>query len=281
MKGWIKLHRKIKNHWLWDDPEKLKRWITILLEVNYTEGKMPLGNKIIDVKRGSSTNSIRTWSALFKCGSKATTNFFDLLESDGMITRKTLGKGKHSTTLISITNYEEYQTDKETLTHTLTTTLTDKQEKHKRPTIEEDKKDNNVKEMNENKSLLSEIEISDVPANLQDYFKIAVTFQKLFIKNLKEKEAPTINQERARFNTYVTPIRLMIENDNITMNQIEMAYEFLQSKESEFWKSNILSTKKLREKIDQLIFQKNSSRMVNGLSKPMDEKVRTKIARYD
>jgi len=281
MKGWIKLHRKIKNHWLWDDPEKLKRWIAILLEVNYTEGKMLLGNKLIDIKRGSSTNSIRTWSALFKCGSKATTNFFDLLESDGMLTRKTLGKGKHSTTLISITNYEEYQTDKETLTHTLTTTLTDKQEKHKRTTIEEDKKDNNVKEMNKNKSLLSEIEISDVPPNLQDYFIIAVSFQKLFIKNLKEREAPTRTQELARFNTYVAPIRLMIENDNITRDQIKTAYDFLQSKDSEFWKSNILSTKKLREKIGQLISQKNTPKRGYGISKPMDEKVRIKIAQYD
>ncbi len=279
MKGWIKLHRKIKNHWLWDDPEKLKRWITILLEVNYTEAKMLLGNNLIEVKRGSSTNSIRTWSALFKCGSKATTNFFDLLESDGMISRKTLGKGKHSTTLISITNYEEYQTEKETLVDTITSTLTHTQEKLKQPTIEEVKKDNNVKEIS--KSLLSEIDISDVPPDLQDYFKIALSFQKLFIKNLKVREAPTRNQELARFNNYVTPIRLMIENDNITRDQIKLAYDFLQSKEGEFWKSNILSTKKLREKIDQLISQKNTPKRGYGISKPMDEKVRTKIAQYD
>lgn len=279
MKGWIKLHRKIKNHWLWDDPEKFKRWITILMEVNYTEGKMPLGNRLINVKRGSSTNSIRTWSALFKCSSKATTNFFDLLESDGMITRKTLGKGKHSTTLINITNYEEYQTEKETLADTLTTTLTHTQEKLKQPTIEEVKKDNNVKEIK--KSLLSEISISDVPPNLQDYFKIALSFQKLFIKNLKDREAPTRIQEMARFNNYVTPIRLMIENDDITRDQINLAYDFLQSKEGEFWKSNILSTKKLREKIDQLISQKNTPKRGYKISKPMDEKVRIKIAQYD
>jgi hypothetical protein len=122
MRGWIRLHRKIKNHWLWQDPEKFQRWITMLLEVNYSEGKMPLGNQLITVKRGSSTNSLRTWSDLFGCGTKATANFFELLESDGMITRKVLGKGKHSTTLINITNYEDYQTSEETLTDTLTAT---------------------------------------------------------------------------------------------------------------------------------------------------------------
>lgn len=123
MKGWIKLHRKIKDHWLWGDPTRFQRWIIMLLEVNYTEGKMTLGNRLITVKRGGSANSLRTWSDLFGCGTKATTNFFELLESDGMITRKTLGKGKHSTTLINVTNYEEYQTGEETLTDTLTTTL--------------------------------------------------------------------------------------------------------------------------------------------------------------
>lgn len=141
MKGWIKVHRIIKDHWIWEDPIKFQRWITLLIDVNYTEGKMVLGNKLIKVKRGSSAKSLRTWSNLFRCGTKATLNFFELLENEGMITRSVIGKGKHSTTLINITNYEEYQTGEETLTNTLTNTQT-RREQH---TIEESKKEKIVK----------------------------------------------------------------------------------------------------------------------------------------
>lgn len=141
MRGWFKVPRDIKNHWIWEDPIKLKKWITILMEVNYIEGKIPLGNKIVQVKRGSSAKSIRTWSNLFNCGTKATTNFFELLEDEGMITRSVIGKGKHSTTLINITNYEEYQAGEETLGNTLTSTQTQR-EQH---TIEESNKENIVK----------------------------------------------------------------------------------------------------------------------------------------
>lgn len=127
MKGWIKLHRQVRDHWTWKDPVKFQWWLIMLLEVNFTPGKMMLGNQLVKVERGSSTNSLRRWAELFGCGTKATTNFFDLLESDEMISRKTLGKGKHSTTLINITNYEQFQTSEETLANT----LTDTQRKHK------------------------------------------------------------------------------------------------------------------------------------------------------
>lgn len=113
----------------------------------------------------------------------------------------------------------------------------------------------NIKDINNNINniLLSEIEISDVPVNLQDYFKIAVEFQKVFIKNLEDKNIPTTNQKKAKFNNYVTPIRLMIQNKECSIQDLRDVWEYLHSPKSEFWKENILSTSKLREKIVKLI----------------------------
>ena len=123
-----------------------------------------------------------------------------------------------------------------------------------------------------NKFLLSEIKISDgdeflifgdfkTKINEKElmYFKTAVSFQKLFIKNLREKDSVTIIQENAKFSNYVTPIRLMFEADKVTTDQISQAYEYLGSIQGEFWKSNILSTSKLREKIQVLIANKNTA----------------------
>ena len=122
-----------------------------------------------------------------------------------------------------------------------------------------------------NNFFLSEIKISDdsnffiideekIEASEKDiiYFKTAVWFQKLFIKNLKEKNAPTSNQEKATFKKYVIPIRLMFEKDNVTQKQFKEAYEYLDSLEGEFWKKNVLSTTALRDKISQLLIQKNT-----------------------
>jgi hypothetical protein len=113
-KGWISLYRSIKNHWVWSDAEKLKWWLTILFEVNHANGKVAIGYNVIECNRGQSLKSIRTWSELFGCGTKATTSFFDMLEKDGMVKRETIGKGKHSTTLLTVCNYDTYQNGKGT-----------------------------------------------------------------------------------------------------------------------------------------------------------------------
>jgi hypothetical protein len=106
-----------------------------------------------------------------------------------------------------------------------------------------------------NNKLLSEIEISDVEVSLQTYFIVAKNFQELFIRNLREKSISTVTQERAKFKNYVNPIRLMIENNECTLQDLRDVWSYLSSSKSEFWKKNILSTSKLREQIVKLIFE--------------------------
>ena len=107
--GWIKIYRSIKNHWIYQNDKYFKWWITLLIEVNHSGNKIILGYDIIDIKKGQSAKSIRTWALLFNCGTKQVTNFFIMLEKDKMLKREILGKGKQSTTLITIDNYTQYQ----------------------------------------------------------------------------------------------------------------------------------------------------------------------------
>jgi hypothetical protein len=108
---------------------------------------------------------------------------------------------------------------------------------------------------NINDKLLSEIEISDVEDNLKKYFEIAKNFQELFIRNLTDKSISAVTQKNAKFKNYVTPIRLMIENNECTLQDLRDVWSYLSSPKSEFWKKNILSTTKLREQIVKLIFE--------------------------
>jgi len=110
-----------------------------------------------------------------------------------------------------------------------------------------------------NKELLSEIEISDVPKDEIEYVEIAKAYQQLFIKNIKEHGGSYTHQQNAKYKAYVNPIRLMMQNDNVTKEQLQKVWKYLSSPKGNFWKSNILSTKKLREKFSQLIIQSNQS----------------------
>jgi CRISPR/Cas system CSM-associated protein Csm2 small subunit len=106
-----------------------------------------------------------------------------------------------------------------------------------------------------NKSLLSEVKTSDVPEDLKTYHKIALEFQKLFIKNQTDRSVKPTHQLRATFKNYVDPIRLILQQDEATTDDLRDIYDFLNSNEGTFWKENILSTCKLREKLPTLLMQ--------------------------
>jgi len=143
--GWIKLHRSIKNHWLFNNDKFFKWWVILLIEVNHKDNKIQLGYNLHEIKRGQSAKSLRSWAKLFNSEVKQVVKFFDLLESDNMIKREILGKGKQSTTLINIENYSTYQGSSETQETTQRTTREPRNEPRERGTNNNDNKDNNVK----------------------------------------------------------------------------------------------------------------------------------------
>lgn len=122
--------------------------------------------------------------------------------------------------------------------------------------------------------LLSEIKISDLESSEVEYFEIAKAFNQLFIKNLEEKNAPTASQTKAKYKAFVDPIRLMMVNDGVTKTQLTTVFRFLGSPEGDFWKPIILSTKKLREKFEQLTLK--SQTQPNG--KQQDNRTNQQIA---
>lgn len=105
MNGWIKLHRKIKDHWLWQDAEKLKWWVSILMEVNHEGRKVLIKGKLFDCERGQSLKSLDTWAKEWRTTKKTVRSFFILLQQDGMLTISSVTVS----TRITVCNYESYQ----------------------------------------------------------------------------------------------------------------------------------------------------------------------------
>jgi len=127
--------------------------------------------------------------------------------------------------------------------------------------------DKNRKEID--KTLLSEIKISDdnkflIAKGFQipqteislKHFTIAEKFRQVFIKNLKAKGSPTTHQEKATYKAYVSEIRLMLENDGVTMQNLLDAYNYLNSDDELFWKNTILSASTLRKNISKVLISK-------------------------
>jgi len=59
MRGWIKLHRKIQEHWLYQEKRKFSRfeaWIDLLMMMNHEDSKVILGNEIIERKTRTTNN---------------------------------------------------------------------------------------------------------------------------------------------------------------------------------------------------------------------------------
>lgn len=144
-KGWISLHRRIRDHWLWQDKpfDKRSAWIDLLMEVNHKDNKFLLGNELVEVPRGSTITSIRQLCDRWQWSNTKVTTFLKLLKEDGMIDFKSDKKK----TVITVVNYNSYQISNDTEAS---------QERHESDT-ETSQKHTNNNDNNENNLLLLSI----------------------------------------------------------------------------------------------------------------------------
>ncbi|HHZ9702701.1 TPA: DnaD domain protein [Staphylococcus aureus] len=153
------MDRSIQNHWLFKEKRtfsKFEAWIYLLMEANHSKAKVPIGNQIVTVERGQRLTSILTLSDLFNWSRFKVKTFLDLLESDGMLEVKTTSKY----TLITIVNYDFYQSEQGRNQHQNDIKPTSKQhqsninptsKQHQTNTNNNDNKDNNEKNVNNEK----------------------------------------------------------------------------------------------------------------------------------
>ena len=114
--GWIRIHRQITDCWVWDDDEpytKAQAWIYLLMIVNHTAVKTYFDGDVITVNAGQRITSIRKLADKFRWSRSKVTHFLSLLEQDNMVKVESDTKK----TLITVINYEKYQSDKPPKSH--------------------------------------------------------------------------------------------------------------------------------------------------------------------
>ena len=277
MSGWIKIHRDINQHWIWQDSNYLKWWLDILLEVNHTECEIVIKGTILKCGRGEKLYSLDTWANRWNTNKSKVNRFLKMLEKQNMISLK----NETHTTRLKVCKYEDYQEQ---------SIKSETQVKHKRNTNETQVKSiQEEKEYKEEYSLvgssqtptkrdskkdlfktkLGEVDYDSLDEKQKKYFKIAVGFNKLFketkiklgINNFKD-------QEEATYGGYVEPIRLAIEKDNWTEEDFRTIFAFL--RKDEFWSTVVFSTSKLREKMKDMMPKAKSSKLIKKQVLPKD-----------
>lgn len=231
--GFIQLHRRIQDHWLYQEKRtfsKFEAWIDMLMMANHKDNKFLLGNELVEVKRGEFITSELKLMDRWKWGKSKTRNFLSLLENDEMIVKKSDRKK----TTITICNYSLYH-DKEKEIRP----QSDHNQTDSRPIADTNNNDKNVK----NDKKYSRKQVYDESSN---YYQLAIFFYEQIKKN-------NPNHKEPNFQTWSDDIRKMIELDERTDEQVKYLMQWVQ--EDDFEMANVLSPSKLRKRFDQLVIK--------------------------
>ena len=105
MAGWIKISRDIQSHWIYQDPQKLKWWLDLLLLANFEDKDVVIKFKVFRCKRGQLLYSLKTLSQRWNVSKTVVNNFLEMLRKQNMIETE----NETVSTRITICNYETYQ----------------------------------------------------------------------------------------------------------------------------------------------------------------------------
>lgn len=105
--GFVKLHRKITEHWLWTgEPfDRAHAWIDLLLMANWKPSKRIFNGRVIDQGRGQVVCTIRFLADRWGWSPKKVRRFLKTLQNDGMLSVK----GQTNGTTITIEKYAFFQ----------------------------------------------------------------------------------------------------------------------------------------------------------------------------
>ena len=234
--GWIKLHRKIQEHWLWQDKpfDKRSAWIDMLLMANHDYNKFLLGNELVEVERGSFITSEVKLAERWGWSRTKVRNFLQLLINDRMIEKKS----DNRKTILTIENYNDYQYSE----------TAKEQQKNSEKTAEEQRKNTNNNDNNDNNKNPPLKKKQRIFTNDDKEYLLAKYLSRQIAKRLEkpEKDERTLQSWSEDFNK-------MVRIDKLDIDEIKDVLVFSQT--HKFWKNNILSAGKFRKQYLTLLAQ--------------------------
>ncbi|NOQ48726.1 MAG: hypothetical protein GQ576_06295, partial [Methanococcoides sp.] len=161
MAGYVKLHRDIADNdlWLLEPFTKAQAWVDLFMNANWKNGVVNIRGNIVEIERGQIGWSELTMVKRWKWSRMKVRRFLSYLEKCGNIRQHKT----QLTTVITICNYEHYQSDEAargTTDETIDETAERQQKDNRRDTIEEGKEGKEGKEL-DSKPLSSKPDIAE------------------------------------------------------------------------------------------------------------------------
>ena len=109
--GWIKLYRSsFENRLYFDEPfTRFQAWIDLLLLANHKDGSFFKRGNIVKVPRGTVARSMKELADRWQWSEAKVSRFINFLESEYI--KQVKAQKSNVTTLITILNYDRYQTN--------------------------------------------------------------------------------------------------------------------------------------------------------------------------
>ncbi len=171
--GWIKLHRKLMDHWIWKNEKYFKAWVYMIFRANFDINKILIGSTVHDVEPGSFITSRYNFAVDTGLTEREVRTFWGLLEKDEMILKKSTSK----MTKITVLNYASYQVERPT---------NDQPTTNQRPTNDQpttiEKNVKNVKNEKEVYRKFAHLSISE-----KDFNKLSEVYEKSTIDNILDQ----------------------------------------------------------------------------------------------
>lgn len=105
MEGWIKLHRSILEHPIWNNAEHLRAWVYLIFAAAYEPRQVTVGNAVYTLQRGEIVTTMSLLSYQIKLTKNQTHYLLEKLKATQMITTES----SPVCTRIRICNYDKYQ----------------------------------------------------------------------------------------------------------------------------------------------------------------------------
>lgn len=261
--------RDIFESGLWSDVQKFRIFLFIVGHAVFKDEGIDKGT--VHIKRGQYLRSYRNLQRDLEYFENRSEKIYPLasisrkvseLVADGYLQTEETKLG----TLFTVLEYDRYQ-DFSTYKKEPGTVL--EQPRNSVGTALEQSWNNNNQENQENQlkdnSPKSKKRIYDVDSI---HYQLAEYLFEEMKKNNPEARKPD-------FHKWANDIRLMMEIDNRKEEQVRNMITWSQS--NDFWKGNILSAKKLRDKYDQMKVQANQSYKNNNAAAPKNDSVKYDI----
>jgi hypothetical protein len=242
--NFLPISRQLQKHWIYKDSSYLHGWLDMLFNARFSnEPKTDIYKGVLyTINRGEFIYSRPTYAARLGITEGKLRTLIKLLISDGMIEEvKSLGNNKP--TIYKIINYDSYNSqpseriDNTDVEQHNNQVRTKSQPSGNQVTTKSQPLKNNVNTEKKEKNKKTFLPDSD------EYRLSELLLNLIRVRNPNYKE-PNLQ-------TWSGEINKMIRIDSRTAEEIEFMIKWCQK--DSFWKTNILSTYKLREKFPQLL----------------------------